>query len=44
MAEVAVKTKLEVDLSFFKKNCLFIYFWLCWFFVAEFGLSLGLPS
>ena len=25
--------------SFFKKNYLFIYFWLCWVFVSVQGLS-----
>ena len=31
---------LQYISSFFKKNYLFIYFWLCWIFVSVQGLSL----
>ena len=45
MADIAVKTKLEVDLSFFKKKKMLIYLFLAVLvLVAECGLSLGLLS
>ena len=33
-----------VEHTFFKKNYLFIYFWLCWVFVSVRGLSLVVAS
>ena len=33
-----------VSLSFFKKIYLFIYFWLCWVFIAVLWLSLVAAS
>ena len=35
---------LRDDYMYFKNFCLFIYFWLCWVFIATRGLSLVVVS